>query len=1035
MVTGLLLLYTMGLTAGILVAAALVWSRFNRQSSELDSLRRDLRTLEARLAGLARRPAAAAPPASAGTPPPVGAPPPPEEPLAAPSEPAASRPEAVPLTAGDAPAPREVAAPPVEAAPVAGERVPPSTPAAAPPAAPPRPSGPPPSPTDPPFDWESLLGVRGAAWVGGVALVIAGLLFAKLAIDRGLVTPELRVAILVLAGVGALVGAELSLRRGYATTANAVSGAGVAVLYGAFYAAHGLYGLLPLTLTFGLMAVVTVLACVLAVRYDAMSIAVLGLLGGFATPLVLSTGEDRPIGLFSYVLMLDLGLLAIAIRKRWYRIATLALLATLVMQLGWFSRFMAPEKMALALAVLLVFGVVYLFLPAFAREEDRGSLEGSATIGGLAPAAFGAMLALTPRYSAEWPLLFGFLALLDAALVYVAVKRERPVLLRGAAWATAITLVFWSGDARPEVLLAAAFAASGLVLLLNAPRRWPGTLPPAVALAAHDAGLVAGAGLGAVASVLAARDLGEPPWPFLLLLAVVATVVLERAEDEARRPGVASLGALGLAVVAQVWFLGSTGPENLARNLAVPALLAVAFSAAAARRAVAGRPAAGHVPAGWGRPGGGSDHERAATITAVVGMGGLFVGLADRHREVVPLFAALGLHAGLLVAAALRRDGTRFAMGALVASALFALSWHEAAFSTTGPERPALLYGLFYAAFAALPFAVPPEAAPRWARRTNPWLSAALSGVLFFPVLHRTYRHAFGDAHVGVLPLLLGAVAVLGLHLVGRRFPAGEPDSEDSERRLTMRAIFAATALWFVALAVPLQLRNQWITVAWAVEAAAVWWLLRVLPHPGLKTFGAVLYALVAVRLLPNMSEVLRYEERGWPIVNWLLYTYGVPAAACFAGARFLREADAAPMTAREKARLGAGTSRLAPAASLLGLVLVFALLNLEIADYFSTSRYVEVSWDRRYAKDLTTSLAWGAYAMALLALGVWRAQAALRKVALGVLVLTVGKVFLVDLASLEGGYRVLSFLGLGIALVAVSFLYQRFVLRREAAS
>ena len=112
-------------------------------------------------------------------------------------------------------------------------------------------SGPPSGPPSgqPSFDWEKLLGLRGAAIAGAVTLVIAAILLARLAIASGYVTPEIRVALMLLAGVGGLVWAELSLRRGYATTANAVSGAGIAVLYVAFFAAHSLYGLLPLGLT------------------------------------------------------------------------------------------------------------------------------------------------------------------------------------------------------------------------------------------------------------------------------------------------------------------------------------------------------------------------------------------------------------------------------------------------------------------------------------------------------------------------------------------------------------------------------------------------------------------------------------------------------------------------------------------------------------------------------------------------------------------------------------------------------------------
>ena len=87
---------------------------------------------------------------------------------------------------------------------------------------------------------------------------------------------------------------------------------------------------------------------------------------------------------------------------------------------------------------------------------------------------------------------------------------------------------------------------------------------------------------------------------------------------------------------------------------------------------------------------------------------------------------------------------------------------------------------------------------------------------------------------------------------------------------------------------------------------------------------------------------------------------------------------------------------------------------------------------ERRLDRDLAMSVAWGLYAVALLMLGLWRRVPALRYVSLGFLVLTVAKVFLYDLANLTGLYRILSFLGLGVSLILVSLLYQRFVFTRK---
>jgi uncharacterized membrane protein len=238
-------------------------------------------------------------------------------------------------------------------------------------------------------------------------------------------------------------------------------------------------------------------------------------------------------------------------------------------------------------------------------------------------------------------------------------------------------------------------------------------------------------------------------------------------------------------------------------------------------------------------------------------------------------------------------------------------------------------------------------------------------------------------------------------------------------------------ALGFVTVAIPLQLDRQWITVGWALEALAVWWLFGRLPHAGLKYLGAALFAAVGVRLLVN-PEVLRYQERGAPVFNWLLYTYGVPALCCFFGRALVRRAEDARPGPPDHDLVPGDRTWLGPAAAVLGILLTFWLINLEVADFFSPGRYIELSLERHFARNLTLSAAWGLYAMLLLVLGLLRKARALRVAGLAFLVLTVVKVFLYDLSSLRGLYRVLSFLGLGVSLILVSLLYQRFVVTKE---
>ncbi|MBI5686624.1 MAG: DUF2339 domain-containing protein [Verrucomicrobia bacterium] len=885
-------------------------------------------------------------------------------------------------------------------------------------------------PPKPAFDWEALLGVRGAAWLGAIAFVIAASLFLKYAFDNNLITPAMQVALIILSGVAMLAGSEFGLRKGYAVTANALCGAGVAVLYAGFFAAHGVYHLVPILPTFALMAMVTVVACLLAVRHDAMFIAVLGLLGGFATPIVLSTGEDRPIGLFSYILLLDVGLLWVAVRKQWNAIVLLSLAATFAIEIGWLHKFMTPDKMLLGTGIFALFGLLYLALPLAAKKADEKTTLRAAILGGLAPFLFAFYMAGQRAYAVEWPLLFGLIACLDVAMLVITLARGQVWLAVSGAIATALTLFVWSTQALAHTnVWGASLSAIALCALFNLLPRAARRFAPGVVAGAREileaTGLIAGGGLALFACVLVANRLGEPPWVFLCLLAALAAVVFERSGKDAL-PHVAPVGGVALGLIVQFWFFRNTAGETLLRNLSLPVLLALGWSLASALRQAKERDEP-TVRA--------NEHEAGAVAATLIAVAGLFgcLDTSELGGDPWPLFLAMAFLVVLLVGSALRCDWSWLVAVALGVSAGFATAWHFNYFHDSDVAVVMPIYAAFYLAFLALPFAMPKSLVPTWPQRLWPWLASGLSGPLFFLVLYRAFVAACGKSYVGALPVAMAGLSVAALAHVMKRFAAdGEQDA--SGPRLRNIALFGAVALGFVSVAIPLQLDKHWITLGWALEAAAVWWLYRRVPHPGLKYFGAALFAVVAARLLLN-PEVLRYEERGWPILNWILYTYGVAAACCLAGARLLQPVEVERMSDNERAFFYGGKLGFAPVAGFLGLLLVFALINLEIADYYSVGRYLEFHWSRRYDRDLTTSVAWGLYALALLVIGMWRRIKPLRFISLGFMLLTIGKVFLYDLSSLTGLHRILSFLGLAVALIAVSLLYQRFVFRKEPES
>jgi hypothetical protein len=872
-----------------------------------------------------------------------------------------------------------------------------------------------------------MLGVRGAAWAAGFTLVLTALFFAKYSIDQGYFTPPIRVALMIAGGTAALIWAELGLRRGYQPTADAISGAGIVVLYAGWFTGTR-YDLIAVPAAFVAMSAVTAVAALISVRHGALFTAILGVVGGLWTPLLLSTGQDRPLALFSYLAILNAGFLFVARRQAWGVIAALILGGTTLLEFGWMVLRLREETLPIGVIAFAVLGGIYGW-HALATEarEDAPASHALGYIGAAMPLVLSIIVAADRRFIESWPVVLGNVALLALAAMAVGTWRLRP-LVPISATTTALAVCGWAVHAWA---LPSPVGPALIVMSLTAAYNLLGRLAPAPADAGEErpvlslpgaSGLIVAGGLYLFTLVLLTQT--APPAALVLgVLALLFLVVVERTSVDAA-PLVLPAGGFLLGVLAEVWFERTAVAGAYVGPLAVGHAVAAAFALVGTVRVRLGLEAGA---AWWLRA------DLAVLAALTVAYAGL-LGAIDRADFAAPgpIFALFGLDLALVLLVAVRQGWTALVPLAAAAATLLAYGWHVPRFR---PDTAAIGVAgevAIYLTFVVLPFVLSAVRPDPWRRAAGAWLASALIGPALFFLFRDAWVSQWGAGSIGLLAVLLAAVSVAALAGVGRVFAAEPGDAAGAARRLNYLALFSAIALGFVATAIAIQLDRQWWTIGWALEAAAVFWVFGLLPHPGLKYFGLLLFGAVGVRLLLN-DEVLRYEPRGAPIVNWLLYTYGVPVLCTFAGAWFLRRAEARRGDAGDYDWAAGDRTAIVPLVGGLGLVLLFALINLEIADYFSAGRYVEVDFGRRLERDLTRSIAWGVYSLLLLGVGLWRGHKGLRMASLAFLLLTVGKVFLYDLAALTGIYRILSFLGLAIALIMVSLLYQRFVAKPRA--
>lgn len=1047
--------------------------------------------------------------------------PPPEAMPSAVVPPPARAQQAAPLPPPVEPVPSAVAPPPVGATPAS----PMPSPKPAPPAAPP----PPPKPA---FDWERLVGVKLFSWVAGIALVVAAVFFLRYSVEQGWLGPPVRMALGLLTGLGLLVGCELKAARHYRVTANALDGAGIAILFATFFAAHTLWHLVPSLATFLLMALVAATAVLLSIRRDSVFIALLGLLGGFATPALLATGEDRPISLFSYLALLNLGLAWVAAKKRWPLLAALSLVATTLYQWGWVVRYFSSGALPTGLGVFLLFPVLFVVMLLLRRpkdsEEPVPALARTATWSAVLPLAFALYLAAVPAYGARYLLLFGFLGLLVAGLAAISIWRGPGWLhLAGAgsallvfavwfassygksgAWPLILAVVLgfvafflvvtlaahrlgwkrlteeapWAVYAAPLLLFAFPVLAFlepatarpvllfGLLLLLVAAvggtalairkpamyflgaamallAQWlwmakrltaDGVLAALVVLSAFAAFFLAlpfvarrfgaeakpwriGLYLATAAPLLmlyaaVQSEIATQPWPLLAVLAVLALaygVAALKAEE-------GGLLAAGLAV-SQLFLMVWDGnaqvapwPATATLGAVLLAVLAVGTYFLARRRQPDEAGPTGSSQAG--------PFVVAAALALLLGQGVVMGATAEPGYPGLAVVAAA--HLALVVLWLVLAAASRRHLLAVVAVPVAALAFgvFKATHLSAESWRGELVFlVLLYAPFALYPLVL----GRRALGARGPHLAAILATAPVFLFGRAAMLRGGLDTIIGLLPLTLGAVLAWTLWRLLRLEPAGERD----RGRL---ALVAGAVLAMVTVAIPLQLEKQWITVGWALLALALVWLYGRIRHPGLLTWALGLFVAVFVRLAANPAVLTYHPRSSVPVFNWYLYTYLAAALSMFGAVWLLWRMRQEPGHEAASDRILGGPKAI-PILAAGGTVLLFLLLNIEIADYFSTGTSLTfgfLSGEASLAENLATTIGWGVFAMALLVAGLVVRQKAVRVCAIVLLSITIGKAFLFDLSRLGGLYRVASFVGLAVCLAGVALLLQKFVLR-----
>jgi uncharacterized membrane protein len=227
------------------------------------------------------------------------------------------------------------------------------------------------TPEAPEGDLESRIGSHWLNRIGIAAVLIGVSYFLKFAFDNNWIGPAGRVSIGLLAGIAVIVWSERFRSQGYKVFSYSLKAVGIGVLYLSLWAAFHVYALIPSGVAFVAMLAVTASTAAMAIAQDAEILAAFALTGGFTTPLLLSTGQNHELQLFSYLTLLDAAAVVMVALKPWRRLLVLSYAGTLLLYIGWYSEFYDRSQIRWTLAFATLFFAIFAIAPLVARRPEK----------------------------------------------------------------------------------------------------------------------------------------------------------------------------------------------------------------------------------------------------------------------------------------------------------------------------------------------------------------------------------------------------------------------------------------------------------------------------------------------------------------------------------------------------------------------------------------------------------------------------------------------------------------------------------------
>ncbi len=780
---------------------------------------------------------------------------------------------------------------------------------------------------------EERITSRWMVWLGALAIALAGVFLVKYASDSGYLGPGVRVIMGLFLGAALAFGGEWVRRhpehgrylQGEGSyIAPALTAAGIFIAFTSTYAGYALYDLIPSLVAFAALAAISFLAFALALLQGPF-VALVGLLGGYVAPLLVTTQTPSVWGFFAYLAALGAACFALLRYRQWWWLSHAAVAGAVFWILLWLIvEHTVAHALPVGLYLLALLGAALYFwrgYPPVAPDKT----------------GFKRLLALSGRELAS---VVGGVAVAAMLPLYAEASHFHEIAL-AVAVAGCVLCGLRAREAQTAELLLPVFALSVLALLAL----WH----PAVDT--DTVGVFPLPGGARIFGPVLAPDLVGYALAAALFAAVFGAggyVGMWQGRTAAIWAGVSA--ATPVAVLVLSWFRISDRVADVSWSL-MALVLAALFAAAASRL----------------RP-----------------------HIEDKARATALALYAAGTVAALAFAAAMMFE--RAMLTVALSLMLPALAWIDSRLSLTVLRRLAAVVAAVVLARLALNWNVLDY--PLNVPLGSHWIlyGYGVPALAFFAGA-RMFKAMRDDR---IVALLEGGGVLFATLLISLEIRVLVEGSLAAERYGLFEASLHTLSWLIVGMSRVYACAREPRTAAlWSARVAI-----------GLAGVQLVLGHLIA------LNPVLTQDPVGSVAVfNVLALAYAAPAIILAAGARYL-------------GAIGFGV--LTRPAFGLGFVLFFVYLTLEVQRMFQGP--VLAGAPQSDAETYAYSVVWLLFALALLVGGIWSGRAALRYGALVALLVTVLKVFLYDMADLEGLFKVASFLGLGLCLVGIGYVYRRYV-------